>query len=393
MDGNIEKVQSLTGKIKGLGIDKTLTKKGMCAEAEATGKALATKVNITDIVDELTSVAVDKPLSANQGRVLKKQIDEIDPHTAENVVYDNADSGVDANNVKVAIDKLSKAESINFDKNISGLNSDNVQGAIDELRDTIGYTVSKNYLPNPLKNSTVNGIDCDVSEKGIVTLNGTATLDTWFTLVNINTSPLTLEKGTHILNGCPKGGSEETYCLYTNLGTTDDSVQYDVGNGVSFTLDEPKNVGTSIRIKQGVTVNNLVFKPMISKEGGEYEPYVEDVQTQIDNSKINSSTTSLINTNLSASENAQTITINNYNNYNGLYIVFRPSGDMTNGEHFFVPKCLFGMAIPFTVDSSHNFDDVYTCRTHGYVKDGVINFNKLKCKGWTFMQVLVIGLK
>ena len=173
------------------------------------------------------------------------------------------------------------AEQVSIDNSTSGVSANNVQGAIDELSRTLGYTVSKNYLPNPLINSTVNGIDCDVSENGIVTLNGTATLDTWFTLANINTSPLTLEKGTHILNGCPIGGSEETYCLYTNLGTTDDSVQYDVGNGVSFTLDETKNVGTSIRIRQGVTVNNLVFKPMLSKDGGEYEPYVADVQTQI----------------------------------------------------------------------------------------------------------------
>jgi hypothetical protein len=102
MDGNIEKMQSLTGRIKGLGIDKTLTKKGMCAEAEATGKALATKVSITDIVDDLLSVATDKPLSANQGRLLKKQIDEIDPHYAENVLYNDT-------NVKDALDKVSKA--------------------------------------------------------------------------------------------------------------------------------------------------------------------------------------------------------------------------------------------------------------------------------------------
>ena len=99
MDGNIEKMQSLTGRIKGLGIDKTLTKKGMCAEAEATGKALATKVSITDIVDDFLSVATDKPLSANQGRLLKKQIDDIDPHYAENVIYGDT-------NVKDALDEV-----------------------------------------------------------------------------------------------------------------------------------------------------------------------------------------------------------------------------------------------------------------------------------------------
>ena len=112
MDGNIEKMQSLTGRIKGLGIDKTLTKKGMCAEAEAVGKALATKVSITDIVDDLTSVADDKPLSANQGRLLKKQIDEIDPHYAENVVYDKTNVKSALDDLKATIDELFVVETI-----------------------------------------------------------------------------------------------------------------------------------------------------------------------------------------------------------------------------------------------------------------------------------------
>ena len=141
MDGNIEKMQSLTGRIKGLGIDKTLTKKGMCAEAKATGEALAKKVNISDIVDDLTSVADDKPLSANQGRILKKQIDEIDPHYAENVIYDDT-------NVKDAIDKLSKAENIAYDEEKS------VQGAIDEVSENVADVQTQiddrysNNIPN-----------------------------------------------------------------------------------------------------------------------------------------------------------------------------------------------------------------------------------------------------
>ena len=112
MDGNIEKMQSLTGRIKGLGIDKTLTKKGMCAEAEAVGKALATKVSITDIVDDFLSVATDKPLSANQGRLLKKQIDEIDPHYAENVIYDETDVKSALDDIKATIGDMFVVETI-----------------------------------------------------------------------------------------------------------------------------------------------------------------------------------------------------------------------------------------------------------------------------------------
>lgn len=38
---------------------------------------LATKVNISDVIDNLTSTHTNKPLSANQGRILKELIDEI----------------------------------------------------------------------------------------------------------------------------------------------------------------------------------------------------------------------------------------------------------------------------------------------------------------------------
>ena len=99
MNGNLKNLQSLTGKIKSFRIDTTLTKKGMCAESKAVGDALAAKVNISDIIDDLLSVASDKPLSANQGRLLKKLIDEIDPHYAENVLYNDT-------NVKDALDKV-----------------------------------------------------------------------------------------------------------------------------------------------------------------------------------------------------------------------------------------------------------------------------------------------
>jgi hypothetical protein len=285
MDGNIEKMQSLTGRIKGLGIDKTLTKKGMCAEAEATGKALATKVSITDIVDDLLSVATDKPLSANQGRLLKKLIDEIDPHYAENVLYKDT-------NVKDALDKVSKAENIAYDGDKS------VQGAIDEVKRTLGYTVSKNLLPHPYHSLTVaeNGVKWADDGEGRVTANGTTTtLDSYMQCARYS---LFLPSGTYILNGCPNGGSNNTYFIVANYAENDIryDVGYDYGEGVQFTLDEGRWLSCDVVVKQGQTVNNLVFKPMISKEGGEFEPYVTDVNTRLQHydylditSKINKS--------------------------------------------------------------------------------------------------------
>lgn len=83
MDGKAETnmtVYALKGKITTLPVvDKTLTKEGYAADAKKTG---------TEIEH------------------LNNRMDNIDPHFAENVGYDNANSGLDADKVQQAIDLL-----------------------------------------------------------------------------------------------------------------------------------------------------------------------------------------------------------------------------------------------------------------------------------------------
>lgn len=57
--------------------DETLSKKGYAADAKATGDAIEARVKKADVVDNLTSDASDKPLSARQGAELKKMMDEL----------------------------------------------------------------------------------------------------------------------------------------------------------------------------------------------------------------------------------------------------------------------------------------------------------------------------
>lgn len=105
--GNNEEKKSLNGKIVQIPtVDKTLSKSGYSADAKVTGDALKKKVNITDIVDNLTTDNANKPLSARQGAELKRRVDDIDPHFAENVNYDNTKSGFTAENVQDAIDEI-----------------------------------------------------------------------------------------------------------------------------------------------------------------------------------------------------------------------------------------------------------------------------------------------
>lgn len=110
MDGNIENnqtVYNLNGKIITIPtVDSTLLKEGYAADAKVTGEELEARVKKTDIVDNLTTEDTSKPLSANQGKVLKKMLDDMTESGAGSVGYNNATSGLDANNMQSAIDEL-----------------------------------------------------------------------------------------------------------------------------------------------------------------------------------------------------------------------------------------------------------------------------------------------
>lgn len=83
MNGNAEanySLQNLKGKISFIpAVDNTLTKAGCPADAKETGKKISS---------------------------IQFQIDSIDPSFAENVGFDNANSGLDATNVQSALKEL-----------------------------------------------------------------------------------------------------------------------------------------------------------------------------------------------------------------------------------------------------------------------------------------------
>lgn len=79
--------------------------------------------------------------------------------------------------------------------------------------------------------------------------------------------------------GCPSGGQENTYNIvisYLDSTGAWKNESYDTGNG-HIIKDYPK-LSISILVRNGVTANNLVFKPMIvedtTKTYDDFEPYV-----------------------------------------------------------------------------------------------------------------------
>lgn len=167
-----------------------------------------------------------------------------------------------------------------------------MQGEIDLLKGTVGYT-SPNRLPYPYADTTktVVGVTYTDVGDGTVTLSGTSTAVNSFTLNHQNILLMTLKKGKYILSGCPQGGGDNTYCitLNGNINGVSTVIAKDYGDGVEFELTEDINIThISMSMASGVNVDGLIFEPMIvSASLGKipFEPYVEDVQTNINEHK------------------------------------------------------------------------------------------------------------
>ena len=139
----------------------------------------------------------------------------------------------------------------------------NIEGkSVQETRE--GY----NKLKNTATTQTINGVTFTVNKDGTVIVNGTATANAGMTFEG---DWAEYTKGTYRLTGCPSGGSASTYRIIVwKEGYVVNAV--DIGNGTKVTFDGTTKYKTQIFIESGVTVNNLIFKPMITEET-ESKPY------------------------------------------------------------------------------------------------------------------------
>lgn len=199
---------------KGINLDNTLTKTGYAADAGVTGK------KIDSLKEDLTN-KITKFYASSQGET----------HLA------------DSDNGKIQDMMLyGKSEQ----KKYSG----------------------KNLLNATLQTTTQNGVTCTNNGDGTYTINGTATSDTLFHI-----GYFIFEKDTkYKIVGCPQGGSLNT--LYRLDGSL--NVNSDTGNGIVYSGDGNKR-NARIVVFNGATVNNLLFKPMITTDltatYDDFEPY------------------------------------------------------------------------------------------------------------------------
>lgn len=179
--------------------------------------------------------------------------------------------------VKKLSDYITKED---YDLLVENLETIKEQAAIN--RSALGCQ-SKNLLKNTAVTTTLNGVTFTINDDGSVTVNGSATTLCTFTISDI---PTDLQGQTLWLSGCPANGNYQTgYSLIIDKASDTRTVDFDTGNGIKVTVpDEACRV--RIVIRDGVTVNDLTFKPMLRYAeimNDTYEAYKPSITEYITN--------------------------------------------------------------------------------------------------------------
>lgn len=124
-------------------------------------------------------------------------------------------------------------------------------------------TVGENLLESikPAGTTTTNGLNFVVNDDKTILVNGISTQQTTFLVSEF----LYNNYGGKYVKGAPSGSSSSGYCLlvsYYDENSKWKAEVYDKGNGVLINGDYPF-IQISILIRNGITVNNQIFKPMI----------------------------------------------------------------------------------------------------------------------------------
>lgn len=208
-----------------------------------------------------TELAVDK-INGKMTAVIEEQSEQSEKLTKVEQDVNGITSKVSS--VEQSVENITKIEGTAEGKNIY-IDDASAEPLIDIMLEGESQQATrsgKNLLDNTATTKISNGITFTVNSDGTVLVDGTNDTSANSSLV-INRYDLS--PGTYILNGCPSGGASNTYRLaiqetgsYSILGSID------IGNGSrEFTIDTTTSVQIAIFIQKGLTINNLLFKPML----------------------------------------------------------------------------------------------------------------------------------
>lgn len=134
----------------------------------------------------------------------------------------------------------------------------------------------ENLLVPTLGTTTNNGITCTANGDGTYTLNGTSTGTSTFVVGTIPSATWNALVGTSKLIGCPDGGSLDSYLLFT-VGSFGNGNFCRNKSGIVIANESTSDVSIRIQIKG--TVENVVFKPMLTTNlKATYKEFVKGVE-------------------------------------------------------------------------------------------------------------------
>ena len=206
-------------------------------------------------IDETENKAIKN--IENSGEHYQEQIDTLQQETAkQGEVLDKLNEEVDLKVTQPYLNNKGENHVANSDNGL-------MKNVVVEGNTVQNSTKGFNLINCTPKTTTINGITMVNNGDGTYIVNGTATDD-----FDIALAPYATKQNIYYtLSGCPSGGSNNTYYLDPR------GYSYDTGSGI--TIRNPnQDFSNYIRIviKNGVTVNNLLFKPMFN-EGQTAQPF------------------------------------------------------------------------------------------------------------------------
>jgi hypothetical protein len=239
----------------------------------------------------------------------------------------------------------------------------------------------KNLLNPTLQTTTQNGVTCTNNGDGTYTVNGTATGIAVF-VVYYNFADVYGSASSLKMVGCPSGGSAQKYFLRSYRKGGNPEILDEYGSGISIGSFKESESNIAIIVKSGATVNNLIFKPMLTTDTtatyADFEPYTGGIPSP--NPDYPQEIKSVVNPTVKVCgknlwDNFKTLSSGNVEQKNGTYIATTDTMQVdvtpsSNGSRPLLLKAnnTYTFSLKTTVSTSGNR---YVCLryTNGEIKD------------------------